>query len=182
MPRKYTPQERLDALAIYEKDGLATAARATGFPKGTIVAWAHHAGIQGPKPESVLAANAHHKAELEVRRTKLRGELLFKALDLLERMDKPHTDFKGKEALEVEYPIAPAAAVRDYANAAGILIDKFRLEMGEATGRTESRSLTDALDDHEKQKLRDWIDNLELDTAEEPAEGDPSGAGAEVRQ
>ena len=37
---------------------------------------------------------------------------------------------------------APSGATKEYAIAVGILIDKFRLEMGEHTGRTEVDLIT----------------------------------------
>lgn len=155
--RSYTAQQKADALQIYVTQGLAAAAKATGFNKATICSWARRGGIQGPKPDNVRNANAWHQAKLEERRVELRGEMLRKAADLLQRMDEAHIDFKGKEAVEVEYPIAPAAAVRDYANAFGILIDKFRLEMGEVTNRTEALSITDGLDPDTKRALRERL-------------------------
>jgi hypothetical protein len=72
-----------------------------------------------------------------------------KAVDLLDRMDAPLIDFVGKDGKAVEHPIAPAGAVRDYAVSVGILIDKYRLEVGEATTRSESRDLTAQLSDDE---------------------------------
>jgi hypothetical protein len=67
-------------------------------------------------------------------------------------MDAPHVDFKGKDAGSVTYPVAPAAAVQNYATSIGILLDKVRLEAGEATGRVET--ITDGMNDHEKEALR----------------------------
>ena len=82
-------------------------------------------------------------------------DLLERAADLLERMDEPHVEFKGKDADQVTYPMAPAAAVQNYATSAAILIDKFRLEMGEATGRQEHWSNDYA--DHEARSIADTI-------------------------
>jgi hypothetical protein len=73
---------------------------------------------------------------------------------VLKRMDEPHVDFKGKDADRVVYPVAPAAAVQNYATSAAIMLDKYRLEVGEATARTESFS---GMDDHERAALREAI-------------------------
>jgi len=40
----------------------------------------------------------------------------------------------------------------------GILVDKSQLLTGEATSRTESRDITDTLDDHEREALRKVLD------------------------
>ena len=84
-------------------------------------------------------------------------------------MDAPHIEFKGKDAISVEYPIAPAGAVQNYATSVGILIDKYRLEVGEATNRSESKTITDGLNDHEKQRLRDVLDEVLADADREGA-------------
>ena len=47
---------------------------------------------------------------------------------------------------------------RDLSVLYGILTDKGQLLAGHATARTETRDLTDSLDDHERQNLRDAID------------------------
>lgn len=54
------------------------------------------------------------------------------------------------------------------ATSAAILFDKLALMRGEATARTETRSLVDGFDDHEKQALRDAID-AQLDVSGETA-------------
>jgi transposase-like protein len=47
---------------------------------------------------------------------------------------------------------------RDLAVILGIAIDKGQLLAGAATSRTETRAITDGMDDHERQNLRDAID------------------------
>ena len=47
---------------------------------------------------------------------------------------------------------------RDLSVLFGILVDKGQLLSGAATARVETRELTDALNDHERQTLRDAID------------------------
>ena len=61
----------------------------------------------------------------------------------------------------------PEFEPRDLSVLYGILTDKGQLLSGAATSRTETRDLTDALDDHERQNLRDAIDAY-LKTAEVP--------------
>ena len=172
--RKYSAEERAEALILYASEGLAETARQTGIPKPTIASWVTRAGL--PHTDSTVkteAATEAAQSRAKQLRADLQLRLLEKAVDLLDRMDAEHVDFKGKDADMVTYPIAPAAAVQNYATSVGILIDKYRLEMGEATTRNESRALSDdlaPLSDHERRALRVAIDReLERRTA-------PSGA------
>jgi hypothetical protein len=136
--REYTMDQRAEALAIYVQKGVAEASRQTGVPKPTIASWARRGRVHTVAPVKTRAATEMLMAQTAELRERLRYKLLEKADDLLDRMDAEHVDFKGKDVEEVIYPIAPAAAVQNYATSVGILIDKYRLEIGEATGRTES--------------------------------------------
>lgn len=134
----YTDAQKTSALAIYATDGLAAAVRATGIPKGTIKSWADRTGTRTVAPAertaaAVEAASAR-RAEL---RDDLRTKLLEKAVDMLERIDDPHVDFRGNTAERIELDRPSASDCQRYATAAAILLDKFRLEMGEATDRSE---------------------------------------------
>lgn len=155
MPREYTMEEKADALAIYVEHGVAEAWRRTGIPKPTIASWAQRSGLHTNAISNTRAASEMHKVRQAELRERLRGMLLEKAVDILDRMDAPHVEFKGKDADAVEYPIAPASAVQNYATSAAILIDKYRLEVGEATGRTES--FTNDFADHEAREIADAI-------------------------
>lgn len=152
MSREYTASEKEHALRLYLEVGLAEAWRQTGIPKPTIASWARRSGLPhtdaaAKTREATLAA----AARADQLRAELRLKLLEKANDLLDRMDGEHVEFKNsaKEIREVVYPIAPAGAVQNYATSVGILIDKYRLEVGEATTRSESRDLTANLSDDE---------------------------------
>lgn len=184
MARTYSDDEKATALNVYASQGLAEAWRLTGIPKPTIASWARRLGL----PHTDAAAKTREATEAAAERAHrlrqdLRSKLLEKAVDLLDRMDAPHVEFKGKDARAVTYPIAPAGAVQNYATSAAILIDKYRLEVGEATDRTETVSITDGLDDHERDALNDAIRG-ELarradERAAEPAVGTAGEAGAE---
>lgn len=78
-----------------------------------------------------------HRAQAEAGRERIRLLILEKAEDLLKRMDEPHVDFKGKDAAMVTYPVATSSDVRNYAMSFAVLLDKYRLEMGESTSRSE---------------------------------------------
>lgn len=152
MAREYTAEEKAAALALYGEVGLAEAWRQTHIPKPTIASWARRAGL--PHTDAAAktqAATMAASARADQLRAEIRLKLLEKTSDLLDRMDAEHVEFKNsaKEIREVVYPIAPADAVRAYATSVGILIDKYRLEVGEATTRSESRDLTAQLSDDE---------------------------------
>jgi transposase-like protein len=182
----YTPAEKAAAIKQLTEFGLAETWRRTGISKPTLSLWGKRAGLTFDTSKTE-AATAQHEARQAELRVQLRVMLLEKAVDLLERMDAPHVEFKGKDADRVEYPIAPAGAVQNYATSAAILIDKYRLEMGEVTGRTETQSVTGGLNDDERARLRDAIDRYYGRRAGggddgSGAHGDPAGVGAEVRE
>lgn len=159
--RTYTAKERAEAVALVAEHGLAHTWHATGIPKPTLARWADDAGLERTGTEKTRAATEALRARHAAVREQVRLELLEKVSDLLDRMDAPHVEFKGKDADRVTYPIAPASAVQNYATSVGILIDKYRLEMGEATDRTES-TLLRGKSDHEQQLLADVL-NRELE-------------------
>ena len=174
----WTEEQKAEAIALTAEHGLAHAWRETGIPKPTIVRWCKDAGVERFHPEKTRAAVDALTARAAHIREQVRLELLEKVADLLERMDAPHTDFKGKDSDEVVYPIAPAAAVQNYATSIGILIDKYRLEVGEATGRTES--WTNDHVDHERgiaQAIRE--DLAERARQRAPADAEPAPVGSD---
>jgi len=163
--------QRAEALAIYVQKGVAEASRQTGVPKPTIASWARRGRVHTVAPVKTRAATEMLMAQSAQLRERLRFKLLEKADDLLDRMDAEHIDFKGKDSDEVVYPIAPASAVQNYATSVGILIDKYRLEVGEATGRTES--WTNDHIDHERgiaDQIREELAQRAGRRAEEGAE------------
>lgn len=175
MARTYSPDEKAAALLLYVNEGLAEAWRQTGIPKPTIASWARRAHLpHTDAAEKTRAATEVSEERARLLREQIRVKLLEKADDLLDRMDAEHVEFKGKDNDEVTYPIAPAGAVQNYATSVGILIDKYRLEVGEPTSRSESRALTEGMDDHERQQLRDAIDRW---LAERPAAGSGGASG-----
>jgi hypothetical protein len=78
---------------------------------------------------------------------------------------------------------------RDLVVALGIVTDKAQLLSGAATGRIETKAITDGLGDEDKRKLRDAIDRwherlgrVRSGDAGGSDGGDPVGVGAEVRE
>lgn len=110
-------------------------AQPLGTTSRTIKRWAQEAGTPLGEATQDAAKGAREAAEAQfvARRAELRVLLSDTVTDIIGRMHKPHIDFRGKEAQEVEFPIATSTDVRNYAVAAGILIDKMRLEEGKPT-------------------------------------------------
>ena len=146
--REYTAEERAEALRLYVEVGPCEAARRLGMDKRLVSKWAKKTGVATVATQKNLEGVEAAEAKAAHLRGKLKGLLLEKAVDLLGRMDEPHIDFKGGGNLgpvEVTYPKATASACQAYATAAAVLIDKFRLENGEVTGREEVVTV-DAID------------------------------------
>jgi hypothetical protein len=142
----YTAVQREEALALALQKGNAQAARQLGIPRGTLQRWLAEAGLNNGGVSRRMEA-AHEGSKLR------RERLLERAMYALDRMDKPHVEVRGTTTVRV--PAATDAGVQALALAAAVLIDKYRLEVGEATTRGETRDLTH--DDHEAELLRDAI-------------------------
>jgi hypothetical protein len=137
MRGKRTPaKRRAEAAGIALMDGAAEASRQTGIPENTIRGW-----LDSPE-----------FAELRTRKTEAVAEEWWggvqkafrRTVELLERTDDP---VKA-------------------ATAGAIMFDKLALTRGQATSRTETRALSDELDDHERAFLKQIILE-EMDTREE---------------
>jgi transposase-like protein len=113
---KYTPDQRIQAVALADEVGPAEASRRLNIPKRTISSWRKPAHAN----QKTLAA----RQALADKRTHLSNILLDKAVIFA-------------EALE------PGKDPRTNATALGIIIDKYRLEQGEVTDRTESVTQTE---------------------------------------
>jgi transposase-like protein len=168
--KAWSDEQKADAIVVAAEYGLTEGWRRTGVPKPTLARWLRAAGIGTDHVPKTREATIAAAARADQLRAELRTRLLEQALDLLDRMDAEHVDFKGRDVTEVVFPIAPAGAVQNYATSVGILIDKYRLEVGEATTRSESRDITGNLTDDE---LDDAIREAEeaLRGADPAAEG-----------
>lgn len=138
---EYTVEQKAEALTLYEEHGAAEATRRLDFEitAGTIRVWAHRAGLKRYSPEKTAAATEAHRLRQVEMREEVRELFLSKALDLLLRIDEPHIDYRGKDADLVTFPKAPARECLAYMTAAATALDKYRLEMGEATARTHAK-------------------------------------------
>ena len=135
-----TPETRTRAVHLYQTVGTAEAARQIGVTTRTVTRWAKQAGVVSEDRAKTVAHVAEGRAAAnEARRQRLRDKILAKAEDMLDRMDQPHHDFKvaDKNIEKVHWEQARSGDVKNYAIAFGVLLDKYRLEMGESTERRE---------------------------------------------
>lgn len=141
--RRYSKAEKVAAIVAADAASAVAASEQTGIPRTTIQYWLD-------QPEFVeLRQNAREAMAEEARVVaRLAWQQLGKAVQ------------------------AGALEPRDLIMAAGMATDKSLLLSGEATARTESRTLTEGMDDHERATLRDIIDTA-LAAADAAPAGDP---------
>lgn len=133
----YTDEQKTHALDLYVQHGACEAARRTGIPRNTLSSWAHRAGLQPDAPEQTRAAVEHAQLRNAERRAGVQAKLIDTADRMLDRIREGEVDYRGNVAKRVEFDEASPASCKAFATAAAILIDKYRLEMGEATTITE---------------------------------------------
>lgn len=126
MPTPYTDDERTHAVDLYLQHGLAETHHRTGISRPTLRRWLIDAGhdpaeITERANEKTRAATATATVAMEARRVKLRAKLITAA----------------EHAVDQVTDAADGNQAKGWAVAAGIVIDKLRLEVGEATDRTE---------------------------------------------
>lgn len=139
--------DRTRALGIALVEGVPAAAEQTGIPERTIRLW----------------RDSEEYAELSQRTREAATDEMWAIVQ---------KGFRRVEALLDE-----ASDVQKTALATAIVADKMLLLRGEATSRTESRSLSDALDDHERATLKSIVTGL---VADREAEGSDSGVGVDT--
>lgn len=122
---KYTDEQKVKALELLETQDIWAACQAVGANHTTIYRWhaAHVRTLLKEDPE--LAAD--EEAEGKVLRSRLQRRLLLIAMAHADRSDAARD---GTQALR-------------YMTAAAIALDKYRMELGEATSRTISEGADD---------------------------------------
>lgn len=135
-------REKLSVVLAADMAGIRATERATGIPESTIRYWMDN-------PEF-----AQYRAKA---REDLKDEITVVAHLAWRRVAEGLRD----GILEP----------RDALFAAEKATAQYLLMSGEATSRTETKALTDDLDDTEKQRLRDWIDGLATAATPEGAAG-----------
>lgn len=126
MARTYTDTQKTDAVNLYVEHGLAEAHHRTGIPKPSLRNWARAAGhdtatLGSRAAEKTRAATQAHLDDAAEKRALLGRELLDAARIHVARSIAADN---GKDA-------------QHYMTAGAIGLDKFRLEQGEVTDRTE---------------------------------------------
>lgn len=133
----YTDEQKAEAVRLYVELGPDEAARTIGCSRRAIYGWLGMHGVQTKKPDEQRAeTEARHAAKREA----LREALLDAALQGAAAVDT--SDPKGYQALAI---------------GVGTFLDKYRLENGESTGRTESLTLTADLLESEIQRLENEL-------------------------
>jgi hypothetical protein len=151
--RRYTTKEKLSAVLAADMVGLTAAAEQSGIPKSTLVYWLE-------RPEFAQFRTSTREAQEDG--VRVVAQLAWQRV--AERLQRDEME------------------PRDILFAAEKASNVLMLLGGEATSRTETRSITDGYDDTEKQRLRDFIDGLAGDAAGPADEGgDTERAGSEVR-
>jgi transposase len=137
--RSYTDEEKAEALRLYEEVGPGEASRRLHIPMQTIASWGRRSGLQTNAPANVKAAIEMAQLTREAKRAAALDLMHDKLLDVLQRLDAPHTEFKStKSGIEkVTHRKPPASAVKAYIDSAHTLLADIRLELGEATSVTE---------------------------------------------
>lgn len=141
--RKYTDAERERAVALYVEQGPCAVEKQMGIAKSTVSRWAKKAGVGTDHAAKTREATEAAAEVAAGKRAEVRVKLLDKALDLMGRMDEEQVEYVGQQGKRVTYDRPNAADCKHYATAAAILIDKLRLEEGEATTRNEQITSTD---------------------------------------
>lgn len=124
----------------------------TGVPVGTLHRWATEAGLERSDDKTEAAAS-RRRLRLSVKREAIAEEFLDRVEDLMGRMDLPHVVGYTKDEGPIVLPMGASADCKNYATAAAILLDKFRLEMGEHTESRRTETTTAA--EQAKAKLDD---------------------------
>lgn len=121
---KWTAEQKAEALALYEADGLKTATEATGIPASTIRSLAHRSGV---------AARCTEQRRANVEATKLlwaeRRGVMVEEIGAVAHMALAQT----VAALE----LGKSRDAKDLATTMAILVDKAQLLSGGATSRSE---------------------------------------------
>lgn len=159
---KATPDfVKLRAMQIYAQHGPEVAARRMGVNRKTIDRWRHDLGLPSKKLVPVSNTDVESAVrQIQAARMDLKGMMINKTRMVLSMMTE---EKKGSE-------------LRDLASAAGLLVDKFRLEMGEATEHTMRQSITAQMEPKEMiramRALSDELTNRPVETDDRTVDGD----------
>lgn len=155
--RTYTDLQRQDAVGLYERDGLAEAARATSVPKSTIRGWAAAAGVRTCGSEQTRAANEVRALGMEERRQNIAEALFTEVERSLADLDGPVAVYSmGRDGLGTGTAPRPNPKDRQArVVAVAVLLDKALLLTGQATERVDDTGEYDLEADLRAAQARD---------------------------
>lgn len=136
---KYTSEQKAEALNLLAdvSKSYAEIRDALGIPVGTLAGWAKGAGIERTAAQKLTeAATKVRMARIASKRERLKEKLLKTADGFV---DRAVVLSEGARRREGGIFLPTARDTKDMMTAAAIALDKFRLEMGEATQVTEQR-------------------------------------------
>lgn len=123
---EYTAELKAEALRRYSDEGVAAVADSLQIPRGTLSVWVHRSGVERVHP---LKTEAATEARVQLQ-AEIRAEVQLAFLT------------EAWESLQQAHDAKPQDRVK-LVTAAAVAIDKYRLEMGEATTRTITESADD---------------------------------------
>lgn len=148
--KRWTDEQRDQALALYLEHGTTEAARRTGIPKGTVASWARRAGVETrtvpPQTEAAVESSA---LAAEQRRLELAEGMLGDIGGLRARLfagiSYAHVKVVGGgkdmagdvETVWVDCDMPVPADQLRLVQAIGTLVDKVQLLTGQATERMD---------------------------------------------
>jgi len=157
---EYTVEQKAEAVRLYREFGAEAASKVIGCSRRQVYRWLGSHNVTAKTTDERRAETETHHTE---RREELRQLLLDQALDMLHRMNEMHVEYREVDGQpeQVMHVVPAPADCKNYATAAAILVDKYRLAMGEATARTHSRvDLESDIDSELHRTVQEWKQQL----------------------
>lgn len=105
---KYTPEQRAEALALYETHGPSAVTARFGIPKTTVASWAKNAGVRTVRTETTRAAVEAKVVDGKLRRQNIVHRLYGQAEKILD-------DLEGKQFTTVAKGMGGEDVTKTYA-------------------------------------------------------------------
>lgn len=133
-PRKWSDEQRAEALTLYVELGPSAASERTGIPKQLITRWGKAATLSTVTKVATREATEVVVAQRKLKRETALNEMHDLLLATIRAVYEPHIEFVGQNGRQVTYPRAPAGAWAKYVESIERLIKTIRLEEGETPG------------------------------------------------
>lgn len=165
-PRKYTPEQEAEAVALLQELGPAEAARRTGIAKGTIASWAHRAGVGSEEARSQTAAAVEARTlTIADRKARLAEGLMADAERIraelftgrLERKAFGATRYTDAEIVDVQHHSTTDGQRKTAVEAIARIVETVNLLTGEATARIEQVAVGDGAPAPERAKAEETV-------------------------